>query len=344
MKAGGSVMAGATMTPAPAVGTNGARPWDGFSHDMAEVERILREESCSGVSLAEEVCRYVHEAGGKRLRPALVILSCRALGSDSPEPWYAGAAVEMIHAATLLHDDVVDHAQSRRGRVTVSARWGDGPAVIAGNLLFSRAFGMLARRERVEELRVLSNCMMTMCRGEIMQNVHRGNLEMTEATYTNVIRAKTADFLAACCRIGAMLAGADSRTMERMAAYGMNLGLAFQVTDDLLDVCGDEREIGKPVGGDLREGKMTLPLILGLQSATPAEREQVRAIARQPAITPEEFERVRGVLLRYHAPERTRRVAEAYTQASLDQLDPLPESPARAALAALAESLSTRSK
>jgi octaprenyl-diphosphate synthase len=309
-----------------------------------EVERILREEAASEVPLAEEVCHYVHDAGGKRLRPALVLLACRALGSDSVEPWYAGAAVEMIHAATLLHDDVVDHAESRRGRVTVSARWGGAPAVIAGNLLFSRAFGILARRGRVEELRVLSRCMMTMCRGEIMQNVHRGNLEMSEETYTGVIRAKTADFLSACCRIGTMLAGADARAVERMAEYGMNLGLAFQVTDDLLDVCGDEDEIGKPVGGDLREGKMTLPLILGLKHASPAERERVKAIARQSFITRDEFETVRAVLYRADAPERTRRVAEAYTRASLDGLALLPDIPARRALEALAENLSTRSK
>ena len=318
-------------------------PFDCIRHDLAEVEAILRDEACSDFPLSEEICRYVHEAGGKRLRPALVLLACRALGSDSVEPRWTGAAVEMIHAATLLHDDVVDSAESRRGRTTVRSRWGSANAVLAGNLLFSRAFGLLARRGQVEELRVLSQCMLTMCRGEIMQNLHRGNLEMSEETYYSIIRTKTADFLAACCRTGAMLAGADAATVERMAEYGMSLGLAFQVTDDLLDVCGEEASIGKPLGGDLKEGKMTLPLILGLRSASAAERERVKTIARRETITHGDFEEVRSVLLAHRAPERTRRAAESWTQSSLRQLEMLPKTPARDALAALAESLSTRS-
>jgi octaprenyl-diphosphate synthase len=312
--------------------------------DLAEVERILLEEARSDSSLAQEICEYVHESGGKRLRPALVILACRALGSESAEPWRTGAAVEMIHAATLLHDDVVDNSQSRRGRVTVSARWGGGPAVVAGNLLLSRAFGLMARRGQVEELRVLSQCMLTMCQGEIMQNLHRGDFDMTEERYYAVIRSKTADFLAACCRTGAMLAGADPATVDRMADYGMNLGLAFQVTDDLLDVCGEEDQIGKPVGGDLREGKMTLPLILGLRSASDAERARVKSIARQPVITREDLEEIRDLLVARNAPERTKRASERFIEASLERLQGLDESPARRALESLAKSLPTRSK
>jgi geranylgeranyl pyrophosphate synthase len=286
----------------------------------------------------------VHEAGGKRLRPALVLLSCRALDPDSVEPTWAGAAVEMIHAATLLHDDVVDNACNRRGRPTVSFQWGKPQAVLAGNLLLSRAFGILVKRGLLEELRTLSECMLTMCRGEIMQNLYRGDLSLSEEAYYSVIRAKTADFLAACCRVGAMLAGADPATVEGMAEYGMNLGLAFQVTDDLLDVCGEESETGKPLGGDLREGKMTLPLIIGLRNAPEPERERVKAIARQKRISAEEFMEVRETLFAANAPEITRRASENFTRAALRSLERLPETPARDALETLAQGLSTRSK
>jgi octaprenyl-diphosphate synthase len=250
----------------------------------------------------------------------------------------------MIHAATLLHDDVVDGAKSRRGRATASAKWGNAPAVITGNLLLARAFGILVRRGWVNRLKFVSESMLTMCRGEILQNLHRGDFEMTEATYYAVIRAKTADFLAACCRAGAILADADPSTEKRMTDYGMNLGLAFQVTDDLLDLCGEEEEIGKPLGGDLREGKMTLPLILGLQEAAPEERERVKAIARQETISLAALEEVREILRQRNAPERTRRVSERFTLESLAQLEGLAPGPAHSVLESLAMGLSTRSK
>jgi octaprenyl-diphosphate synthase len=316
----------------------------GIQRDLVEVERILLEEAASDVPLAETVCRYVHEAGGKRLRPSLVLLTCRALGSSSEEPLWTAAAMEMIHAATLLHDDVVDDAESRRGRATARARWGNPAAIIAGNLLFSRAFGMLARRGQVEELRVLSACMLTMCRGEIMQNLHRGHLEMSEEAYYEIIRAKTADFLSACCRTGAMVAGVPQSRVERMAEYGMNLGLAFQITDDLLDICGDVAATGKPLGGDLREGKMTLPLLLGLREARPHDRERMKQIAGQEFITDQEIEEIRSLLYAYNAPEETRYAAQGFSRAALRQLYDLPDSPERQALAALAETLSHRTK
>ncbi len=328
------------LQPSPPV-THG---WSVIARDLTEVEVLLHAEAASEVPLAQAVCGAVHAAGGKRLRPALVLLACRALESSAPDARVTGAAVEMIHAATLLHDDVVDRSSSRRGRVTAFARWGSAPAVLGGDLLFSRAFGLLARHGQGEELRVLSTCMLTMCRGEIMQNVHRGDLEMTEGAYYDVIRAKTADFISACCRVGAMRADASSVTIERLAEYGMNLGLAFQVTDDLLDLCGDETEIGKPLGGDLREGKMTLPVILALRAARPAERERVKQIAGKPVISRDEFEEVRTILYAYDAPARACLVAEDLACAAIRALDPLPDTPARDALVALACGLSSRSK
>lgn len=329
-----------------------ASPMASINEDLEAVEAILSERSGSDVPLAREVCSYVHAAGGKRLRPALVLLSARALGCATAEPLYAGAAAEMIHAATLLHDDVLDLAGSRRGTPTANARWGDGAAVMAGNLLLSHAFQVLVERRQTEVLQALSETMLTMCRGELLQNLHRGDLEMGEETYLDIIRSKTADFLGTCCRCGALLAGDDPGTgltraeaesfADSLAGFGLALGIAFQITDDLLDFVGDEAVTGKPLGGDLREGKTTLPLILALAAAAPRQRERVRQVARGASTSQADFLEVRQLVLDTGAHLQTRDQARSYLREAEACLASLPGSASKSELLALAASVSER--
>ncbi len=327
-------------------------PFQCIRPELEAVERILQQQAASEVALAEKVCGYVHQAGGKRLRPALVILSARALHYDKEDPLWAAAAVEMIHAATLLHDDVVDRAQNRRGRPTANALWGTLPAVMAGNLLLSRSFGLLVRHRQLEVLRLLSETMLVMCRGEILQNLNRGNLQMDEETYYTIINSKTAEFLATCCRAGGILALGDGvqrnpeeeRMIASLEAYGLNLGMAFQMTDDLLDFIGDSSITGKPVGGDLREGKMTLPLILAFTLANHQQREEIQRIARKSSISEEDFTRVLRVMEATGAIEKVRSAARNCALQGVREIENLPEGPAKEALIQLALGLAERTQ
>lgn len=318
-------------------------PFACIEADLAAVEEILRQEARSEVELAEAVCEHVRAAGGKRLRPALVVLSARALGCDGEEPLFAAAAVEMIHAATLLHDDVVDGAHNRRGRPTANARWGNAAAVMAGNLLLAKSFRLLVARGQRETLRVLSASMLAMCRGELLQNRYRGNLDMTEDVYYDIIGSKTADFLGACCHAGGLLADGDGH-VPRLLDYGLQLGLAFQITDDLLDYLGDEQTIGKPVGGDLRERKPTLPLILALARAPEEDRRRMHQIATRDEVSPQDFQAVLDILVRTQAPALVRAAAEQRLTTGVRQLDALPPTAPRAALTGIAASLVTRAR
>ncbi|HEY3284582.1 MAG TPA: polyprenyl synthetase family protein [Armatimonadota bacterium] len=334
------------MSPKPDLGC--------IAGDLEAVETLLREQSASEVPLAQEICWYVHAAGGKRLRPALVLLAARACGCRDDEPRYLAAAAEMSHAATLLHDDVVDLADSRRGTPTVNSRWSNGAAVMAGDILLSKAFQLLVRRKQLQVLRLLSDTMLTMCRGELIQNLRRGDLSLQASAYYEVIQCKTADFLASCCRGGALLAHlylkegeepeADDPWLARLSDYGMLLGMAFQITDDLLDFLGDERVTGKPRGADLREGKLTLPLILALEHAEPEERKLVESMVEGGVCDGPGLERVLALMRRTESFDRAERIAQRHLSQAKEALDPLEPSPYKQALLDLADSVLDRSR
>jgi octaprenyl-diphosphate synthase len=243
---------------------------------MRRVDQVITQRLESGVPLVSSVSQYIIGAGGKRLRPALLLLCCGALGYQGDQRFNMAAVVEFIHTATLLHDDVVDESALRRGNATANAKFGNPASVLVGDFLYSRAFQMMVEAQSMHIMQILSNATNVIAEGEVMQLMNMHNAELDEAGYLQVIRSKTAKLFEASARVGAVLAGADSQMEAACADYGQALGTAFQVIDDVLDYTGDVAVMGKNLGDDLSEGKTTLPLIAAMQRGTPQERATIR--------------------------------------------------------------------
>jgi octaprenyl-diphosphate synthase len=243
---------------------------------MRDVDELIRRRLASRVALIDQISRYIIGAGGKRIRPRLVLLFAEALDFAGPERLELAAIVEFIHTATLLHDDVVDESALRRGRATANATFGNAASVLVGDFLYSRAFQMMVSVNRMRVLEVLADATNVIAEGEVLQLMNMHDPDLTVDDYLRVIRFKTAKLFEASARLGAVLGRADPATEESCADYGRCLGTAFQLVDDLLDYEGDTAALGKNVGDDLREGKPTLPLLLAMERATPAERELIR--------------------------------------------------------------------
>jgi octaprenyl-diphosphate synthase len=245
--------------------------------DMQAVDKVISERLHSGVPLVGQVSQYIIAAGGKRLRPALLLLSCGALGCTDAMRFNLAAVVEFIHTATLLHDDVVDESGLRRGNPTANARFGNPASVLVGDFLYSRAFQMMVEAQDMRIMEVLADATNVIAEGEVLQLMNMHNASLDEAGYLHVIRSKTAKLFEASARVGALLAGAPPALEETCAQYGQALGTAFQVIDDVLDYAGDASVMGKSLGDDLREGKATLPLIAAMQRGTPEEKALVQS-------------------------------------------------------------------
>ena len=244
--------------------------------DMRQVDAVIADRLASGVPLVGTVSQYIISAGGKRLRPALLLLCCGALNYTGTDRFNLAAVVEFIHTATLLHDDVVDDSALRRGRATANAAFGNPASVLVGDFLYSRAFQMMVDAHSMRIMEVLADATNVIAEGEVMQLMNMHNAELDEAGYLQVIRSKTAKLFEASARVGAILAGASPELEAACAEYGQALGTAFQVIDDVLDYAGDASVIGKSLGDDLREGKATLPLIAAMQRGNEAQRGAVR--------------------------------------------------------------------
>jgi octaprenyl-diphosphate synthase len=244
--------------------------------EMAEVDRTLRESLASDVALIRQVAEYIIAGGGKRLRPALLVLSARACDYRGGDQYTLAAVVEMIHTATLLHDDVVDESMLRRGHATANATFGNSASVLVGDFLYSRAFQLMVGLGSVRTLEILSNATNVIAEGEVLQLMNAGNPDIDEAAYLAVIQRKTAKLFEAAAQLGAVLADCGPAREANLARYGMHLGTAFQLVDDILDYSGDLRAIGKNLGDDLAEGKMTLPLIRALAIGNPAAGDTIR--------------------------------------------------------------------
>ena len=233
--------------------------------DMAAVDALIRRRLASDVVLINQVAEYIIGAGGKRLRPMLLLLAARATGGKvdafAGEAQQLAAVVEFIHTATLLHDDVVDESDLRRGRRTANAVWGNAASVLVGDFLYSRSFQLMVELDRMPVMRLLADTTNAIAEGEVLQLLHVRNPDTDEAAYLRVIERKTAVLFAAATRLGAMLAGSDEATCNALHDYGLNLGYAFQIADDVLDYASDAQTLGKNLGDDLAEGKATLPLI-----------------------------------------------------------------------------------
>jgi len=249
---------------------------DPMAAEMEQVDTVIANRLRSDVALINQISQYIVSAGGKRIRPRLVLLFAGALGFQGPERFTLAAIVEFIHTATLLHDDVVDESSLRRGRDTANAVFGNAASVLVGDFLYSRAFQMMVAVNNLRVLDILADATNVIAEGEVLQlmNLHDADLAVDE--YLRVIRFKTAKLFEASARLGALLGGADGITEESCADYGRSLGTAFQLVDDLLDYDGETHELGKNVGDDLREGKPTLPLLVAMARASPAESDMIR--------------------------------------------------------------------
>jgi geranylgeranyl pyrophosphate synthase len=272
-------MAGAPRLSAPPL-------LDVIAAELAQVEERLQTETrASDVGVTRDIAGHTLRAGGKRLRPALAILSARVVGRDYPaeRAARAGAAAEMIHMATLLHDDVVDESRERRGKPTANAVFGNAITVLTGDFLLAKSISLLAHSDdNLAIVRVFSDVTIAMAEGEVLQAAVAHDLEITLATYEEIIGRKTARFLAGCCETGAMLGGATTAERAALRAYGHELGIAFQIADDLLDLAGDPQKTGKPRGTDLRDGRVTLPLLHALQTAPSDDRARLREALSAP--------------------------------------------------------------
>jgi octaprenyl-diphosphate synthase len=247
-----------------------------IADDMAEVDAVIARRLDSAVPMVGDVCRYIISAGGKRLRPALLLLVSGALGYEGRQRFNLAAVVEFIHTATLLHDDVVDESTLRRGRATANERFGNPASVLVGDFLYSRAFQMMVSAGQMRVMEILADATNVIAEGEVLQLMNMHDASLDEAVYLRVIRSKTAKLFEASARLGAVLAGADARTEEACATYGQALGTAFQVIDDVLDYDGNAAEMGKNIGDDLREGKATLPLIAAMRRGTKDQGALIR--------------------------------------------------------------------
>lgn len=295
-----------------------------IAKDMQAVDDVIRKSLHSDVVLVRQVAEYIVQSGGKRMRPALVLLVAGAFGYQGRQHHELAAVVEFIHTATLLHDDVVDESALRRGRDTANALFGNAASVLVGDFLYSRAFQMMVNVGDMRVMQVLSDATNIIAEGEVLQlmNVHDADVEIDG--YLRVIRYKTAKLFEAASRLGAILGQADAETEAAMAAYGMHLGTAFQLVDDVLDYSGDQDEIGKSLGDDLAEGKPTLPLIHVIQHGSPEQAACVRHAIETGGR--DEFAAVMAAVHATGALEETRRYAEAEAAAAKRALERLPAS------------------
>ena len=248
-----------------------------IADDMREVDLVIAKRLASGVPLVGTVSQYIISAGGKRLRPAILLLMCGALGYTDAQRFNMAAVVEFIHTATLLHDDVVDESTLRRGRPTANEAFGNPASVLVGDFLYSRAFQMMVDAKDMRIMQILADATNVIAEGEVMQLVNMHDASLDEAAYLRVIRSKTAKLFEASARLAAILSHSTPEVEEACAAYGQALGTAFQVIDDVLDYDGDVTEMGKNVGDDLREGKATLPLIAAMQRGNAEQRALIRS-------------------------------------------------------------------
>jgi len=291
--------------------------------DMDAVNTVIRQRLHSEVTLVNQIAEYIISAGGKRIRPVLVLLLANAYGYKGTAHHELAAVVEFIHTATLLHDDVVDESSMRRGRQTANALFGNAASVLVGDFLYSRSFQMMVGLENMRVMQILSDATNVIAEGEVLQLLNMHDPDVSHENYLNVIRSKTAKLFEAAAELGALVAGANAAQVAAAGEYGRSLGTAFQLIDDVLDYAGDAAEIGKNVGDDLREGKPTLPLIYLMEHGTPEQRELVRTCIEQG--DEQHFDAVLAAVTSSGALDYTRREAETAARRAAESIADLPE-------------------
>lgn len=311
-----------------------------IADDMQAVDRVIAQRLTTSVPLIGQISQYIIAAGGKRLRPALLLMVSNALGEQRPTKHTLAAVVELIHTATLLHDDVVDESTLRRGRPTANESFGNPASVLVGDFLHTRSFQMMVEAGNMRILQVLSDATNVIAEGEVQQLINTHDASLDEAGYLHVIRSKTAKLFEASTQIAAILAGANARVEAACATYGQALGTAFQIIDDVLDYDGDATEMGKNLGDDLREGKCTLPLIIAMQRATPEDAQVVREAIEQGST--EQLPSILSIVKRTGALDATREAAHNEAMRAIAALQALPVNAYTQAMEQLAAQLLLR--
>ena len=318
------------MLSATSTATDAPRQQDPMAEHMAKVDAVIRARLSSDVALIEQISHYIIGAGGKRIRPRLVLLFAQALGYEGEHQYELAAIVEFIHTATLLHDDVVDESSLRRGRETANALFGNAASVLVGDFLYSRAFQMMVSVNRMRVLEVLADATNVIAEGEVLQLLNMHDPDIAVEQYLRVIRFKTAKLFEASARLGAVIADAPKEVEDACAAYGRSLGTAFQLVDDLLDYEGHTEALGKNVGDDLREGKPTLPLLVAMERGSAEERQLIRHAIEHGEV--ERLAEIVEIVRRTGALDATRDAARLEAQAASACISTLPPSAASRAL------------
>ncbi len=309
--------------------------YNAVADDFDSVNQLIIRQLHSRVPLVEKIGSYIISAGGKRLRPLVVLLSARACGLNDSRQHSLAAIIEFLHTATLLHDDVVDTSDQRRGRSTANAKWGNAPSVLVGDFLYSRAFEMMVELGDMRIMQVLANATNVIAEGEVLQLTKVRDAGTDEATYMEVIRSKTAMLFEASTHSAGILAGADAKQIEALRQYGNALGIAFQLIDDVLDYTGDAEAMGKNVGDDLAEGKPTLPLIYTMREGTAEQAQQVRQAIQKGGI--EDITAIQQAVRECGALDYTSQLARTHIDEAIRLLQVLPASEYRDSLEQLAE-------
>lgn len=293
--------------------------------DLERVEKEFCQQTVSSIQAITEIGQYLQVSGGKRLRPVLVLLASKLFGFEGDPAIRMGAAYEMIHSATLVHDDVIDKAETRRGQPSINSRWGNHMSVLAGDWLYMQAFSIALAERNFKILDLLIGLTQVMVEGELLQLAYLRKTDLTEDDYFELTYRKTACLFSACLRTGALLADRPEQEEILMASYGINLGLAFQLIDDVLDFTSSEKKLGKPVGNDLREGKVTLPLIYLLQMCAPADAKKVSRVLDDGGFENVAFAEVLDMVDRYGALDAARRKAKEFADEAKRCLRIFPE-------------------
>ena len=311
---------------------------------MARVDEELVRQSGSGTPLIEKIGQYICSSGGKRVRPAILLLSSQMCGYDGPVGPRLGAVVEMIHSATLVHDDIIDNASVRRGHASVNAQWGNEITVLMGDWLYMTAFRLALGERHFQVLDVLIEATRKMIEGELIQLSFNGNYDITEEQHLDISRRKTAFLFSACSQLGGILGSQSEENVEKLRLYGLNVGLAFQLVDDVLDLTSDESTLGKPVGSDLKEGKLTLPLIYLMRDGKPEHRELVRTALREKALDPARRTAIIRLVHEYGTADRVLGKAHAYAEDAKSCVENFPGGSAKDALMSIPDYIVERDR
>ena len=320
------------------------RLFEPIRDDLMKVEREFGRHLQSQVALIPKIGKYIQQSGGKRVRPAVLLMAARLCGYQGDRAVLHAAVVEFIHTATLVHDDIIDDSEFRRGRLAVHSQWGNDITVLLGDFLYIKSMSLALSQDTLEIVRLLCDVTLRMIEGELYQLTKNGDIDITEDEHFDIIRRKTAYLFAGCAQIGGMLGTSTLEQQGALREYGFNLGVAFQLMDDLLDFTGDTAALGKPVGGDLREGKVTLPIIYLLQRGGDEADALIRTVVRDRAVSKDQWRDIKRLLHEHRAPELAYSKATEYGTRAKAALDVFPPSRERDALKALADYVLSRDR